>query len=198
MHRAERGEQGAAEAAVRSLLGDEWLDDDPDLGEVTAIDGVQGRGAAGWIPVLEWIGDAAGQGLVGFTVASGVHAAVQRIRDKLKGARSNGRRMLVSRGLAAALAVDYVFEHTGETRVLDVEAADEPSAFGGRERSETSYTGLEPWIVILVTRDRAQRYLVGVSASGEVHGLVIMPMGAFDGMFGLLPPGDWTSPDAGA
>ncbi len=95
---------------------------------------------------------------------------------------------MVSRGLAAAVAMEHVFEVTSETQVLDVEFAQEPSVLGGRPPPETSYTGLEPWIVSLVNGSRRTRYIVIVAPDGEVGGFIAVSAGEFEPMFGLLPP----------
>ncbi len=95
---------------------------------------------------------------------------------------------MVSRGLAATLAMEHVFETTDETEVLHVEVVQEPSVLGGRPPSETSYTGLEPWIVSLVNGSRRTRYVLVVSAEGDIEGCILVAAGEFEPMFGLLPP----------
>lgn len=177
---------GVARDAISADFGEEWLARDDVLGEVEAIDGVRGRGAAGWIPVLEWIGFQ----VAGLGVAEGARAAIRRIRERIKEAEAKGHRVLVSRGLAAALAMEHVFETTTETEMLNVEFVQEPSVLGGRPPSETSYTGLEPWIVSLVNGSRCMRYVLVVSAAGEVQGIAQAEAGEFDPNFGLLPPID--------
>ncbi len=96
--------------------------------------------------------------------------------------------MLVSRGLAAFLAMEHVFETTDESGVLNVEFVQEPSLLGGRPPSEMSYTGLEPWIVSLVNGSRKSRYVLVVSPEGEIQGCIVAKAGKFDPMYGLLPP----------
>lgn len=95
---------------------------------------------------------------------------------------------MVSRGLAALLAMEHVFETTDETDVLQVEFAHEPSSLAGRPLTETSYTGIEPWIVSLVDGSRKTRYLVAVGPEGDVEGCVATPVGAFEAMYSPLPP----------
>ncbi len=84
--------------------------------------------------------------------------------------------------------MEHVFEATDETEVLNVEFVQEPSVLGGRSPSETSYTGLEPWIVSLVNGSRRMRYVLVVSAEGEIQGLVTAKAGELDPIYGLLPP----------
>ena len=175
---------GVAKDAIVSDLGEEWLARDAALGEVKAVDGVRGRGAAGWIPVLEWLG----LQVAALGVAGGIRAGIRRVRDRIKEATEKDHRVLVSRGLAALLAMEHVFETTKETEVLSVEFVQEPSVLGGRPPSETSYTGLEPWIVSLVNGSRRMRYVLVVSAEGEVQGMASAEAGKLDPMYGLLPP----------
>lgn len=188
--RAEERYKDAARLAIGSELGEDWLQPDPDLGKVKALNGSHGRGASGWIPVLEWLGLQAAGGIVGLGAAEGARAGIRRIREKIREARQDDHRPLVSRGLAAFLAMEYVFENTEEREVLHVEVAQEPSVLGGRPPSETSYTGLEPWIVSLVNGPRKTRYVLVVSPEGDIDGCITAAMGEFDYMFGLLPPTD--------
>lgn len=182
------GERNFARTALAAELGETWLEGDPDLGKVNVLDGGQGRGAAGWIPVLEWLGLNAAGGLVGLGAGQAARAGIRRIRKKIQEAKASGHRPLVSRGLAAALAMEYVFETTDETQVLHVEFAQEPSVLGGRAPTETSYTGLEPWVISLVNGSRRIRYVLAVTADGDVQGCITIPAGEFEPMFGLLPP----------
>lgn len=177
-----------AALAIAVELGSEWLESDPELGEARAVDGVHGRGAAGWTPVLEWLGSHAAGGVVGLAAGQTARAGIERIRDRIRKARSKDYRVLVSRGLAAFLAMEHVFETTDESGVLNVEFVQEPSLLGGRPPSEMSYTGLEPWIVSLVNGSRKSRYVLVVSPEGEIQGCIVAKAGKFDPMYGLLPP----------
>jgi hypothetical protein len=177
-----------AKAAISSEFGKSWLDSDPDLGRVKVLKGTQGRGAAGWIPVVEWLGLHAAGGLVGLGASQAARAGIRRIRERIRQAKASNRRPLVSRGLAAFLAMEHVFETTDETQILHVEFAQEPSVLGGRSPTEPSYTGLEPWIVSLVNGSRRTRYVLVVSAEGDIEGCTTVPAGEFEPMFGLLPP----------
>jgi hypothetical protein len=187
MERSEK-QTGVARTAIGTEFGDDWLEEDPDIGEVRVLDGVQGRGAAAWIPVIEWLGLHAAGGLVGLGAGEAARAGLKRIRAKIERARSEDHRVMVSRGLAANLAMEHVFEMTDEMEVLHVEIAQEPSVLGGRPPSETSYTGLEPWIVSLVNGPRRTRYVLVVSAEGDIEGCISVAAGEFEPMFGLLPP----------
>jgi hypothetical protein len=179
---------GLARIAIGTELDDGWLEADPDIGKVRVVDGVQGRGAAGWIPVIEWLGIHAAGGLVGLGASEAARAGLRRIRAKIEKARASDHRVMVSRGLAAFLAMEHVFETTNETGVLHVEVVQEPSVLGGRPPSETSYTGLEPWIVSLVNGSRRTRYVLVVSAEGSIEGCIAVAADEFEPMFGLLPP----------
>jgi len=134
--------------------------------------------------VLEWLG----LQVAGLGVAEALRTGIRRVRDKINEAKAKDHRVLVSRGLAALLAMEHVFETTNETEVLNVEFAQEPSVLGGRPPSETSYTGLEPWIVSLVNGSRRMRYVLVVSPEGEIQGMAAAEAGKLDPMYGLLPP----------
>ncbi len=179
---------GVARTAIGTEFGDDWLKADPDIGKVRVLDGSQGRGAAAWIPVIEWLGIHAAGGLVGLGASEAARAGLKRIRAKIEQARVANHRVMVSRGLAAFFAMEHVFETTDETEVLHVEVVQEPSVLGGRSPSETSYTGLEPWIVSLVNGSRRTRYVLVVSAEGDIEGCTSVAAGEFEPMFGLLPP----------
>lgn len=180
--RSER-ETGVARRAVAIELGAEWVADDADLGEVKVLDGVQGRGAAAWIPVVEWMGLQVASGLMGQAALVGI----ERVWAKIQDARSGEHRVMVSRGLAATLAMRHVFETTNEKDLLQVEFIYEPSMLAGRPLTETSYTGIEPWIVSLVNGSRKARYLVAVNPGGDVEGCIATPVGTFEAMYSPLP-----------
>ena len=188
--RAETERSGVARIVIEHEFGNQWIERDPALGDTKVVDGSHGRGASGWIPVLEWVGLSASQGLVGLAVAEAARESIRRIRSRIEQTKSTDHRVLVSRGLAAALAMEYIFETTDETQVLHVEFAQEPSVLGGRPPTETSYTGLEPWIVVLVNGSRRNRYVVVVSAEGAIEGCISVPATDFEAMFGLLPPAE--------
>ncbi len=86
------------------------------------------------------------------------------------------------------LAMEHVFETTDETDVLQIEFAHEPSSLAGRPLSETSYTGIEPWIVSLVNGSRKTRYVLAVSPEGDIEGCIATPVGAFEAMYSPLSP----------
>ena len=88
------------------------------------------------------------------------------------------------------LAMEHVFETTDETKILQVEFAEEPSLMAGRPVTETSYTGIEPWIVSLVNESRKTRYLLTVSPEGNIEGCAATPMEAFEAMYSPLPPAE--------
>ena len=181
-------EAGVARRAVSTEFGDDWAADDPDMGEILVLDGAQGRGAAGWIPIVEWLGDKAGGGLVGLVVGKAALAGIARIRTKIEEARSDGRRVMVSRGLAIRLAAEHVLTATDETGVLQVEFANEPSSMAGKPVTETSYTGIEPWIISLVNESWKTRYLLTVGPEGDVQGCLATPMGKLEAVFSPPAP----------
>ena len=182
--------KGVARDAIVTEFGEEWIAHDGDLGDVEVVDGVKGRGAAGWTPVIEWLGLATGEGLIGLGVAEAARAGIRRIRNRIEEAKKSEHPVLISRGLAAFLAIEHVFETTDEPEVLHVEFVQEPSVLAGRAPSETSYTGFEPWIVSLINGSRRTRYVVVVTPEGKIQGCISAAAGEVDAMFGLLPPVD--------
>jgi hypothetical protein len=189
MDRSEQ-EAGVAGRALAAEFGERWTADDPDIGETRVLDGIQGRGAAAWIPVLEWLGLHAAGGVIALGASQALRESVRRISGKIKEARSSEHRVMVSRGLAALLAMEHVFKTTRETEVLQVEFAHEPSSLAGRPLTETSYTGIEPWIVSLVTGSRKTRYLAVVSPEGEIEACIATPVGALETTCSPVPPPD--------
>lgn len=185
--RSER-EPAIARTALEGEFGEGWLEDDADIGEPRVLDGVRGRGAAAWIPIVEWLGLHAAGGVVSLGAGQVAREGIRRIRDRVREAKSSGHNVMASRGLAAVLAMEHVFETSDETEVLEAEFVQEPSGIGGRLPSETSYTGLEPWIVSLVNESRRTRYLLVVGPEGDIEGCITAPMGPFEAMYGLLPP----------
>ncbi len=181
--RSER-EKGVARRAISAEFGDAWLSSDPIAGDVRVFDGVQGRGAAGWVPVLEWLGIQSTGGVISY----GAGQIAGRIWDKVREARSAGHRVIISRGMAALISSEYVLREIGEPEIVVCEFVHEPSALAGRPVSETSYTGFEIWIVSLVNESLTTRYLLAVTPDGEVEGCVPVPMGEFEAMFSPLSP----------
>jgi hypothetical protein len=182
MDRSER-EAGVARRAIVAELGDSWIADDPDIGEATVLDGVQGRGAAAWIPIVEWIGLHAAGGVVGFGAGQAAREGIKRIWTKIKDARSCGHRVMISRGCAAFLAMEHVFETTDGEEVLQVEFAHEPSSLAGRPVTETSYVGIEPWIISLLDEPRKTRYVLAVSPEGDIEGCIATPVGVLEAAY---------------
>lgn len=75
--------------------------------------------------------------------------------------------------MAVLLAIAHVHA-SGELGPLRVEAAEETTTIAGRTPSERNYVGYEPWIVLLVSR--TTRYLVIVSANGDIAVSLAVPM----------------------
>lgn len=180
-------ERGVARRAISAEFGDAWVGDSDGM---KVLDGVQGRGAAGWVPVLEWLGVQAAGGVISYGAGQAAGEIAKRIWAKVREARSAGHRVMVSRGMAAMLAIEHVLLETDESEVLTAEFVHEPSALAGRPVTETSYTGFEIWVVSLVNKSRTTRYLLAVSPDGEIEGCVPIPMGEFEAMFSPVPPSE--------
>ena len=65
---------GDAQRVVAETIDEEFLRGDEALGESSIVDGGRGRGAEGWVPVVEWVANAIAQGLVG---AAGSYALLR-------------------------------------------------------------------------------------------------------------------------
>lgn len=174
--------------ALRAHLGTDAFDPD-EAGQVpAAVDGSVGRGAASWIPVLEWTVTVAIGGVIGNAAWDGLKAAGRRAAKLLAQARDDGEQVFVSRGLAAILAASHILETTDETGILDTESVVEPSAMLDRPVTELSYGGFEPWLVLLLNEKRDTRYLVAVAADGQIEGAIRIPMTDYEQLIPPLPP----------
>ena len=179
------------EDRANSLLSErfgEWVhEEQEELGRGHAELGSTGRGAAGTAAVLTFIAHHAAEGVIATAAGMAFKKFAQRAWAAFRG---RDEPVYVSRGGAVYLAVAEVAERFDEPGPVELEAAEEPSAIAGGSVSELSYVGVEPWIVLLRNRDRLRRYLVVVSAGGEILGAMETPMGEWENVF--LPP------DAGA
>lgn len=186
--RAERGERDVARTAFSTLVGPWIMESHPELGEGRLVDGAVGRGAAGWMPVLEWFLEISAAGVVGAAAWEAVRHASREARAVLDRIRGESKaRFYVSRGLAALLAVEDVTQSGSEAGPLDIEAVEEPWTIGGDPPPEWNYVGVEPWIVLLVNRDRTARYVVVVRPDGTIAGRLRVEMGEFEGFFSRIP-----------
>lgn len=173
--------------AVEGRAGAWLLEKEPQLGKPRAVDGSVGRGAEGWIPVVEWAAEAVGQGIVDLALAASAAAILKRLRRRGKdvsgaeAAKPVG--FYISRGMAAAVAADDVANSFGDRGPLEVEAVEEPSGIMGVPASETSYVGTEPWVVLLRNVEAAQRYYVVIAPNGEIMGRIETPLLEWETMF---------------
>lgn len=187
MHRAERGEQGLAEAVVRDVLGD-TPGIGSDLGSLQAVEGSLGRGASGWLAVAEWTADAIGQGVVGAAAWVSFIRVGRWLQERIEALDREGQRVLVSRGAAILLAANHVLSKTTEEGPLGCEAAEDPVSMSGDVPSEFNYTGIEPWLVSLVNADLTTRYVVAIGAEGMPLSLMQMPMTEVERVYSRLGP----------
>jgi hypothetical protein len=74
----------------------------------------------------------------------------------------------------------------GDSGPLEVEAVEEPSSIAGHPISETSYVGLEPWIVLMRNREAQVRYVVAVTPDGTIAGAFDLPFQPHEDTY-LLP-----------
>jgi hypothetical protein len=106
----------------------------------------------------------------------GTGSAARYTTELVSRLREREATCLVSRGYAALLAIDHILSDGAEDGILDVEAVEEPSSFGGRSLTEISYVGADPWIVLLLNESRTRRYLVAVSPDGWILGAMGLPV----------------------
>ena len=177
---------GDTQAVVNEALAS--VSEPSALGDRTVLDGTHGRGAAGWVPVVEWTAEAIGAGLIGAAAWSALARGAQQLKELVNDLRQREVQVVISRGAAALVAVAYVAETTGETGILDVEAVEEPSTIAGRVVTELSYVEIEPWLVSLLDEKRTTRYIVGVSPDGTVLGSMALPVDTAEQIYGVLPP----------
>jgi hypothetical protein len=186
-------ESGPKEALGRHF-GD-WIYEEQDvLGRGQPESGSVGRGASGVAAVLIFVGLHAAGGVISVSAGMAWKRFVQRARQSLS---EDDRHLFhVSRGGAAYLAVAEVAERFGEQDPVEVEAVEEPSAIAGRDVTELSYVGLEPWLVLLRNRAKLKRYIVVIgSRGGETLGALVTKMNEFEEIFLPAPEdSEWSRP----
>jgi hypothetical protein len=187
-----------ARMAISDHLGADSLEPSGDAGRPAAVDGVVGRGAAAWIPVIEWAAAAVVGGVIQGAAWESFKATGRRLRDLLRRAKNDGETVYISRGAAAALAALHVLDETEEHGVIDTEAVLEPSSLRGERATEASYVGVEPWIVSLLNETRSKRYLVAVSCQGDIEGLITLPVGRIESIYSSMPSPEHDSSQPGA
>jgi hypothetical protein len=183
------GGGGDAKAIVARVLKDVPKEETSTLGKRTAVDGSIGRGASGWVAVLEFALEASAGGVIAGAAWQGAKRAARELRDLLSRLRDDDVHFFVSRGAAALVAIEYVVE-LGEEGVLDIEAVTDSLAMAGRGPTELSYVGVEPWLVSLVNETRTERHIVAVSPRGNVLGAMRFRMSESESMYGVLPSRD--------
>ena len=161
-----------------------------ELGAGRAVDSSYGRGAAGWIPVVEWAAEALITGVIGNAAWDALKKTASEVRELTERLRERRVGFLVSRGTAALLAIGHVLRSGDESDVLDIEAVEEPSALSGEQAHELNYVGIEPWLVSLLNADRSARYLIAVSPDGAILGTLKLPLGELERAYLGLPPRD--------
>ena len=180
-------DRDAARAAFARHVG-EWVFEEQDkLGKGDVVDSTVGRGASGIAAALEFALPYALGGMISASAGAAWLAFLRKVRAARQPEGERERRFLVSRGAAAYAAAGAVVEEFGEQDELVVEAVEEPSAIAGHDVSELSYTGIEPWVVLLRRDQTLRRYVVVVAPDGEIDGLIETPMREWEPGY-LLPP----------
>lgn len=160
------------------------------MGVPRVVDGSDGRGAAAWVPVVEWALELAIPGVIGGAAWAGVARGARWARQLVVRLHRDQVQFYVSRGFAALIAIGYVLDEGLEYGVLDVELVEKLSRFGGRGVSELNYVGAEAWLVALLNEDRSRRYIVAVSPEGEAQGALALPVSEIERVYLGLPPRD--------
>jgi hypothetical protein len=116
---------------------------------------------------------------VGALAWEGSKAAGRSLVSLLQKEKPEGARVVVSRGAAVLIAIDYLVKAEQPVDLV-LDAVEEPSAIAGRDSPESNYVDIEPWVVLLVDPERQVRYVVVVSPSGEVRGHMKTSMERFE------------------
>ncbi|MGH2753811.1 MAG: hypothetical protein ACRDLB_05200 [Actinomycetota bacterium] len=180
----------STESGVREVLGSSVFEEDEDIGHPTFVRGSIGRGAEGFAAVLEWVGTAAGAGLLGgmsWDAFKGLIKGAKRLMRKIR--EKGDDRVFVSRGLAVLLAAGAVLEEYPKA-ALSVEAADEPSSLAGYPTPELNYVAIEPWIVTLVDFGEGLRHIVVVRPTGAIAGKLKVPLEEYEEIYLPIPRAD--------
>lgn len=183
---AEGSDTGPTEDVIADALGPA-ASALPGLGQGRAVDGSYGRGASGWVPVIEWTAQAAIAGVVGAAAVEALKNGARELHALTERLRAKKVDFLVSRGTAALLAIDHILRSSDESDILDVEAVEEPSMLNGDPATELGFVGSEPWLVSLLNAPRTARYLVAVSPSGQILGVLRLPIGEFEQLYLRVP-----------
>jgi hypothetical protein len=145
------------------------------------------------VPVVQWAGELLANNIVSVAAGVGLTEVIRRLRERRKAREAEGGFLgiEVSRGVAAGLAAADAAQRFDENGPLEVEAVEEPSSIAGHEVTELSYTGLEPWIVLLRNMEAEVRYIVVVLPDGSIAGRLQVPFLPFEG--GYLQPSRFTA-----
>lgn len=173
----------AMEAGIRRVIGDGVFEEDEDIGAPSIVNGSIGRGAEGFAAVLEWMGTAAGAGVIGGGSWAAFNALVRGAKRLMSQIRNKGDNLVyVSRGFGVLLAADAVLSKHPSAK-LSVEVADEPSALAGYKTPELNYVAIEPWLVTFVDFDVGKRYVVIVRPTGDLAGMMEVPLEQLEDMY---------------
>ena len=174
--------EGDPSAALSRHVGDWVLEEQEDLGQGEAVDSSVGRGASGVAVALEFVALYALRGVISATAGMAWKRFLERVWANVED-DDDRPGVLVSRGGAAYSAAAEVVERFGERGDLVVEAVEEPSSISGHDVSELSYTGIEPWVVLL---RRDETGSVG-APDGKIDGALETPMREWEPGY-LQPP----------
>ena len=131
------GDSGDAELRVASALGEPPARDEA-LGRPLVRGGSYGRGAETWTAVVEWVLEAAAQGVVGLLATAPLVAAARRYIEVVRRMRERDARFLINRAGATLIALEDVGREAPHDARLWLESAEEMSAVAGRPLTSTA------------------------------------------------------------
>lgn len=165
----------------------EYLGDDERLllepGEPKVVTGGLGRGAEGLVPVVEW----AAQGIVGGVAFAATAALASKLRGLVNQLRQRSKRISISRGMAAHLALDELVRRGSRAADVAIEAVEEPASLRGEKSHEFNYVAIEPWICLLVDARRRRRFILVIRDDGELLAVAEAPLTDGEGYFAYPP-----------
>jgi len=160
------GDTGDARARIVSALGGEPGPLDG-LGKPSIGNASYGRGAAGWIAVVEWGSGALASGVVGNAAYDSLKSAARAFARVVRTTRERDARVLVNGTGAALIAAADLVEVVPDSDFY-VEATQEFAAVAGHSPTEPNPVGVEPWLVVIVDLTCERRWIYVITVTGEI------------------------------
>ncbi len=132
---------------------------------------------------MEWVLEAAAQGVVGLLATAPLVAAARRYIEVVRRMRERDARFLINRAGATLIALEDVGREAPHDARLWLESAEEMSAVAGRPLTEHSYVGADSWLVFIVDLDLSVRHVRIVSPDGEIVGRVMTSLNELERLY---------------